>query len=279
MSTPKPTPAVAPLLTDARAAGLDITYRANRWVITGPDGHRPVFVPINAKEPRALTNLATRIRRMAEAKAAPATEPSEDFHMPPGWTTADLIAHARDQGVTLTVHGGLLKITAPTGAEGITATLHRHETAVIAALEEETMPPARPTPEQAPASEPDLTDPLTFLAHVQARLDKAEEIAKGWEEIAEGEMKAVDHERQLKEALVDQRDTADRRARYAEEQMRKAETRIAELEAALVNIEARADDVEAENRSLRARLDKVAPQLDELAAIKAGFRAALQGTA
>ncbi|MEV0619547.1 hypothetical protein AB0I81_39955 [Nonomuraea sp. NPDC050404] len=265
MTTPKPKPPVAPLLKEAETAGLAVAYRTNKWVITGPAPHPPVFIPVNAKEPRALANFGARIRRMA-TDAAP-----EEFEMPPTWTTADLIEHAREQGVTLDPSGGVLRATAPQGAEGIVATLHHHEAAVIAALKEPT-PAVEPT-QDTPADELDLSDPLTWIKEVQARIDKAEEIAKGWEEIAEGEMKAAEVAEGEVQGLRDQRDTADRRARHAEEMTRKAEKRVAELEADLINAQARADDAEAENRALTARLDQVKPQLDELATIKAAFRA------
>ncbi|NRQ40743.1 hypothetical protein HII36_54400 [Nonomuraea sp. NN258] len=165
-------------------------------------------------------------------------------------TIPDLIAYARGQGLTLTVSGGLLQVTAPQGAEGITATLHRHETAVIAALEEESMPKIVPALlETAPPAveQVDISDPLKFLAHVQARITAAETDRDAWETLAQEET----------------------------ERANKAQKRITGLEADLINAEARADDLEAENRSLRTRLDHVGPQLNELAQIKAAFRAAL----
>lgn len=149
MTSTKPGRAIKPLLDEAAAAGLTVERRKGTWVVTAPGtGMPPVFIGNNVDAPRSLNNIRAAIRRMVKAMPAPTeTSPAPaapEWTMPDTWSIPDLIAYAREQGITVQPTDGGLRIATPAHghAQAVAQVIRTHEAAVRNALENPHMPPA-----------------------------------------------------------------------------------------------------------------------------------------
>ncbi|MGI5292922.1 hypothetical protein ACQEVF_57760 [Nonomuraea polychroma] len=144
-----------------------------KYEVTRPDG---LGVPVRLPQKVVGTgrhNYITAIRRLASLAAI-------DPERPPlhEWAVAELVEHARSQGVRLDLRGGRLDITTPSGTEHLAQLLRRRHPDVIAYLRDKPDEPIvhgtaddneagqRPhtadrTPQPPPADHVDTTDEQT----------------------------------------------------------------------------------------------------------------------